>query len=566
MSPKSKESFHSKELKGKYDLIVIGGGIYGAALLWEATSRGLSSILLEKKDFGSGTSANSLKIIHGGLRYLQDMDIKRIRESSREQTVLMKIAPYLIYPLECVMPTYRGLSKNKYVLKAGLKVYDILTQNRNNRSDPAKSIRSGGIISKSELNSIFPYLQGDEITAGARWNDAQVYNSERLVMAFIKSATQMGADALNYVRAKDYIIKSDKMQGIIAQTDLLVEDLYIHSDMVVDCTGPWLKWNELNKKLIGSIKPVQYVKAINIVIPRKITNCAVGIKAASEEGEKTKNRLLFIAPWREGTILGTWYFCESNKNKISSVSKDQLETCVSEINSVLPELKLKLNDVSFIHCGLLPGELNYRGGKQPRLWNSPCVIDASKIASCKGLFLVQGVKYTTARAIAVRTVSEICKKMGKKVAPSRTDKMPLYGGNIQDYGSFSRSCHSEYSSVLDEFIIDRLILNYGTNTKQILNYVKNSSSLKEKVPGTDNTIKAELEFIMDNEMVFKLSDLVMRRTDMGSCSIPAKETISYCADYMAERLDWDSTTKQNNILELLENYPEWSRNSKEMNV
>ena len=161
----------------KYDLIIIGGGIYGACVAWDATLRGLSVALVEKADFGHATSANSLKTIHGGLRYLQQLDIKRMRESIRERRTLMRIAPHLVHPLPCLMPTYGHLTKGRAVMALALKVNDLVSFDRNRLEDPQKHLPKGRVISRQECLQLLPNIVREGLTGGAVWHDAQVYNS-----------------------------------------------------------------------------------------------------------------------------------------------------------------------------------------------------------------------------------------------------------------------------------------------------------------------------------------------------------------------------------------------------
>ena len=167
------------QLQGrKFDVLVVGGGIYGVCTAWDAALRGLSVALVEKGDFGSATSSNSLKIIHGGLRYLQHADLKRVRESTAERRTLMRIAPHLVHPMPCLMPTYGHALKGKEAMAVALFLNDLVCFDRNGLSDPQKHIPRGRVISKKECMSLIPGVNERELSGGALWYDCQLYNSE----------------------------------------------------------------------------------------------------------------------------------------------------------------------------------------------------------------------------------------------------------------------------------------------------------------------------------------------------------------------------------------------------
>ena len=224
-------------LKNHYDLAVVGGGIYGATVAWEAASRGLDVVLLESVDFSSGTSANSLKTIHGGLRSLQRLDFGEMREYIRERRALMRIAPHLIRPMRCVMPTYKPLFKSRLFIGAGVKLYDLISYDRNRGIDELHRISPSAIITRERLAELAPDLDQTAVTGGACWFDGQAYNSERLVLSFVMSALQAGADVLNYVEKSAYHFESGKLCRVSVRDRLSGDVLDLNLKAVVDCPG-----------------------------------------------------------------------------------------------------------------------------------------------------------------------------------------------------------------------------------------------------------------------------------------------------------------------------------------
>ena len=532
----------------KYDLIIVGGGIFGATLAWEATSRGLKTILLEQNDFASGTSGNSLKMIHGGIRYLQDFNFSRMRESIRERRAMLRIAPHLVAPIECLMPTYHELTKSKLALWLGITLYDLCAFDRNYGLDKQRYIHKGRVFSRDELVNRLPILVDSRVTGGACWYDAQAYNTERLVLSFIKSAQEKGASILNYVEAQKYHGNSQKIEGVDVHDKLTGESIYIQGKAVIECKGPW---NTISTKKTG--EHAGFAKAVNIIVKKPIADFAIGVKSSIKENNKETSRLLFIAPWREGSIVGTWYFAEKNYADELKISKKQLNQFLTEINSVFTNVELTAEDIGFVHLGLLPAK-DLNGPGEPVLMKNDVLVHAADNGGMQGLFHVQGVKYTTARHVSMCALNKVAKWMKKDLSASNTDKEPLYGGDINNLEEYIEKCIKTYASFCSEKIISRIISNYGTNITNIMKIVEDDSTLAGLIPGTTDSIKAELIFVLENEMAFTLSDVILRRTDIGSFRQPKDETVEYIAEVMSNYMGWDTPQKANNIQELLQRY------------
>ncbi|NOX91025.1 MAG: FAD-dependent oxidoreductase [Gammaproteobacteria bacterium] len=542
----------------RYDLIVIGGGIYGATLAWEAASRGLLVALLEKHDFGSATSANSLKVIHGGIRYLQSLNFSRIRESIRERRALLRIAPHLVSPLECIMPTYRELGKSKLALWSGIKLYDILACDRNQGLDVAKHIPPGSLLSLDELQSILPDQQDKNITGGARWYDAQVFNSERLVLAFLMSAREQGAHICNYVEVKKLLVEGDRVNGVMAEDVFSQQSINIAGDVVVDCSGPWVLADPKIQRSATENRS-RRTRAVNLVVKRDIVSCAVGVKTRITEGPGNVNRLLFVAPWRDGCIIGTWYFSDTGEPEDRELTEEELTSCIAQVNSAFPALHLCREEITRIHLGRLPVEPDSPDTGEPEPQKNFKIVSAEEQGGAKGLFGVQGVKYTTARDVAKRVLVAASADLSKPLLSSKTHEIALYGGDISDAGTFLTRCRRRFARYFSEETTDHLMKNYGSRVDDIVRYVDDDPSLAECVPGTTDVIKAELNYVIDHELVCTLTDLMLRRTDLGSFAIPQDETIDYCADLLAVQLEWDQDQKAENVQDLLKNYPAWAR-------
>jgi len=545
------------KIKEQYDVAVVGGGIYGATTAWEAVSRGLSVILVESDDFCSGTSANSLKTIHGGLRSLQRFDFPEMREYIRERRALLRIAPHLVSPMQCIIPTYSKLSKSRLFMGLGMKLYDLIAYDRNKGLDAHQRIGLTQIISAEQVRELASDLDTSNITGGACWFDAQVYNSERLVLSFIMSAQRAGADVFNYVCKKNYISEQGKVTGLIVTDHFTGQDVQINAKSVVDCCGPWaVRDKAFIATTSAARQPKLMARAVNLVLNRQLSSCALGANtSATPDGN---SRLMFIAPWRKGSIVGTWYYPNAAADKDITLSEDEMSQCLLQINSVFPALQLTAADVTQVHHGLQPAEAAKKEGGEPQLWRHTQIIDSNSGVISEGLFWVLGVKLTTARATAENVINKVAAYLHTDVSSSRTSATALYGGDIKDKSRFEKECFNALLNLLSAETIKRLIRNYGSNISTIIKLCENDSSLLQLVPGVDDTIKAELTFIIEHEMVYTLCDLLLRRTDIGSFACPNSETIEYCADVMAESLHWEMQQRTENIDELKRKYPSWS--------
>ena len=296
----------------EYDVVVVGAGIYGACAAWDATLRGLKVALIDKGDFGAATSQNSQKIIHGGLRYLQQLDIVRMRESIRERRTLMKIAPQFVHPLPCVMPTYGHLTKGRMALAIALFLNDIIGFDRNRLDDPQKRLPRGRTISRDELLRILPGVPRDGLTGGAVWYDCQTHNSERLVLSFILSACERGADAANHLEATGFLTKDRRVCGVRARDAITGTPVDIRGRLVLNTAGPWI--DGVLGRLSGGIhsSPIMLATSTILVTRRFLGDYAAGLSSgAGRTGEKSLggkgSRLYFVTPWRNVCLVGTAY-------------------------------------------------------------------------------------------------------------------------------------------------------------------------------------------------------------------------------------------------------------------
>lgn len=537
-----------------FDLLIIGGGIHGACAAWEAASRGLSTALIEKEDFAWATSANSLKIIHGGFRYLQHGDLKRMRQSIVERRILMRTAPHLIHPLPVVIPIYGHGIKGREVFGLALKINDLVGYDRNQIDDPQKHIPQGKLLSREECLEVIPGIGSKGLTGGIIFYDAQVYNSERLVIAYLRTAAREGAAIANYVEAAGFLQNGSRITGVRAIDRLSGDEIEVRARMVVNTGGPWLYAIDGLLKGQGGQPPVIQAKAVNLVTRPLFKDYAVGLMGSNnmEDREaliKKGSSFLFIAPWRDRSLVGTLYRAFGDSPDNFQVTRKDVEDLIEAVNQAYPPAKLRPEDVTFVHGGLLPanhadmtnGTVNLRKHLE---------IHDHRQQGISGLLSVEGVKYTTARRVAVQVINLVFKKLGIKDQPSISDRTRLYGGEIERFDDYLKGVIQEQPCGLDAEAVERLVKNYGSAYSEVLRYAQGKGRQAGEIPGDLAVMKAEAIYAVREEMAHKLGDVIFRRTETGSAGYPGEPAINTFASVMRQELGWDQKKEQQEIDEV----------------
>lgn len=542
-------------LAGKeFDLIIIGAGAYGSCVAWEAASRGFSVALVEKGDFCSATSANHLKMVHGGIRYLQHADVYRVRESSRERSALLKIAPHLVQPIPIALPTFGYGMEGKAILRAGLFLYDLITCDRNRGlKDPSRQLPSGRVINREKVLQLFPQLKGSKLNGAGLFYDGQYYNPPRLALAFIKSAYDAGADFCNYLEVKEFLANENRVFGIRVEDKLDGHKFDIKGRLVINTAGPWAA-RLLESGLGICLKPKpEFSRDLGFVISRRLTgNHALGVRIAILDPDallSRKGRHIFLVPWRNYTLVGVWHEIHTKRPDDITVSKEELQSYLDDINGVFPEFGLELKDISMVNTGLTLFGENEPNAKNLSFGKRSLLIDHSHEHQIEGLITLVGVRATTARGMAERAIDLSIKKLGKKPVKSNTREIPIYGGDFDDFEKLFKKASSKTNNLFDSNVIQSLLHNYGAKYDDVLKYIQEDSSWAETV-GDTLTIKAEIIHAVREEMAIKLGDVIFRRTDMGTGKYPNENTIQVSAEIMGNELGWSENQINSEIDEL----------------
>jgi glycerol-3-phosphate dehydrogenase len=501
----------------EFDLVIVGGGVYGAAIAWDASLRGLTVALVERNDFGSGTSFNNLKTIHGGVRYLQHGDLKRIRESVRERRTLMRVAPHLVHPLPFLVPTYEGsLGRSRAALRLALFMNDLVSWDRNRDARADKHLPPGRALSRAECLKLAPDLEPIGLTGGALWYDAQMYNSDRLTLSFVLSAAREGATVANFVEAVGFVRVGDRVQGIVAKDSLTGAGvLEIRGRMVVNASGPSV--DRLVEKVAGGKRKALFhsSKAMNLVTRPLVENVALGLTRGGP--------LLVIAPWRHVSLVGTLHLPYEGEPDALEAKEEDVQRLLDGVNRAYPKAELVRTDVRLVHRGLLPAVPN---GRDLTLVKSYTIEE-----TFEGLLSIVGVKYTTARDVAEKTVDRVLARLGKGKVASRSATTPVVGGDFETFADLARSVEKPH-----------LAYNYGTLSREVL-AIFDPAPLSDSSPVTG----AEVRYAVREEMALDLASVVLRRTELGSAGHPGRGALERAAAVMGEELSWSADKRRTEV-------------------
>jgi glycerol-3-phosphate dehydrogenase len=449
----------------EWDVAIVGGGIYGAAVAWDASQRGLCVALVEREDFGSGASWNSLKTIHGGMRYLQKLALGRLRESARERSTLLAIAPELVRPLPIVVPTYGHGATGREALALGLLLNDSLTLGRNRGLPASHRIPAARTVTAAEALRLVPGLARRGLSGAALWHDAQAASTERLTIAFLHAAAGAGAALANHAEAADLLRARRRVAGVAVRDTLSGRTSEVRARMVVNAAGPWADAFLARGGLRPS--PAPLLRARNVVLSgAPVVPFAVGARSGG--------RFLFLVPWEGRTIVGTSY------EPAEGPSSDPFEF-LEEASRAFPWAGIARSRATLVHEGLVPGRDGAAG-----LSTRPRLHDHEAEDGLGGLVSLQGVKYTTARAVAQRAVDLVVRRLGRGARVCRTALTPLPAARPLDG------------------------------------------------PLDDRVRRAVRE-----EMALTLADAVLRRLDLGTAGPPPAADLGVVATAMAAEQGWD---------------------------
>jgi glycerol-3-phosphate dehydrogenase len=526
----------------KFDLLVVGGGIFGVCAAWEAALRGLKVAIVEKQDFSHATSANHFKMIHGGIRYLQHGDIVRLRASSRERSALLRITPHMSKPLPIIIPTYGWGIKGKAFLGPGVALYDLLTWDRNKGLKNECKIPGGRFLSKKQVIKLFPQLNRNQLTGGALIYDGQLYNPPRLAISFLRSAVSKGALSANYLEVNGFLKKQDRIVGVNAKDLLSGREIKIQAQMVLNAAGPWAH-RLLSDHLGISLEPKPtFSRDLALVVKRKPKHdFALAFATQSKDTDSIIDRggrHLFAVPWRNFTLVGVWHKVFKGLPENISVTLDEVKQYLSEVNVAFEGSEIRPEEVGIVNMGLtlFGDEEQQQAGLS--FGKRSSIIDHDREHGLKGLITLIGVRATMARGMAEAALVHIMARMGHKPTGDNSALMSLYGGDYSSFENLLSNARNQVGLNMSEAPLEAMLHNYGARYLHVIKYAQADKQLWELI-GDSNVSKAEIVHAIREEMAETLADVVLRRTDLGTGSKPENGVLADCAALMAAEKGWD---------------------------
>ncbi len=533
----------SKLSDREFDILIVGAGINGACVARDAARRGLSVAIIDRADIGSTTSFNSLRTVHGGLRYLQHLDFKRMRESIRERTNWLRIAPHLVHPLPFMAATTQKISRTKTAFRVAFAINDSIGFDRNRDLDIAHRIPGGRILSSIEARKHYPGSDAKDITGGAVWYDAQMYDSERLVLAVLNDAVASGATIANYTSVDHLIVSENRVIGAVATDTIDGGEYNIKAKLTIITAGPLVdKLLNTTIQRTRKSKPLRLSKAMNILTRRIAGNHAVGVPSQYHDPNAAMDhgtRLLFITPWRDLSLIGTTHVPFDGKPQDFRITTSDVQQFVNEINAACPEANLTLDDVKFVFAGLLPAGDPRPGDTETRLLQHHRIVDHESEDNLKGIISLTGVKYTTARLAAEQVTDLACTRLGIAHRKCDTAIEPLSRGDIGSTERITRSITERWGDRLPEETILRMVRLYGGETERMLEGIGADADEKDGVVNKEDLLKAQIRFAIKEEYAVRLSDIVYRRADLAARGTPDDDILELAAKLMGSELGWN---------------------------
>lgn len=515
-----------------FDVLVIGAGVLGACAAWDAALRGLSVALIDAGDFASGTSSNSLKIVHGGLRYLQHLDLRRMRQSIGERSMWLRIAPHLAEPLPILVPTYGYGMESRLVLRTALLVNDVISADRNRGLAPDRRLPAGRAVSRRECLELAPELEATRPTGGVMFYDAQWFNSERLVLEIVQAAQEAGAAAVNHTAFEALVGRNAEGVSVRLHDRLSDDRLTVRSRTVINAAGPRVA--EVAAELTGrpGAADVHYSVAMNLMfkgLGHRVAFSFAGAAADATAVVRRGRRQLFIVPWRGRSVIGTAHFPLQGEPGRFAPSESQIGEFLAEINGGWPGRPFRREEIALVHAGLLPDEP--KGGVDTvRLLKHPRIIDHAP-EGAPGIISAASVKYTTGRWLAERTVDLACRRLGRPAAPCRTAVTPLPGARFESLAALRAAAQREAGGDLGAAALEVLVRTYGARYREILAYRDSLPGWNAPILDGEPVIRAQLVHGVRQEMARTPDDLICRRTDLGARGLATPE-----ARRMAEQI------------------------------
>jgi glycerol-3-phosphate dehydrogenase len=511
-------------LDAEFDVVIIGGGMAGAGVARDLAMRGLGVALLDRGDFGAGTTSRSSKLVHGGLRYLELFDFALVRESLRERERLRRLAPHLVRPLPFLVPIYRDSTRGLMKVRIGLTLYDWLT--------PGRDRERYRVLPPIDALSLEPGLRPDELRGAGYYFDDLLLSPERLCLENVLSACRHGARAYNYCQVEE--IRRDAggtIAGVIARDLLTGETARLGARVIVNASGPWV---DIVRAAAGVAERgahlLRRTKGIHCLLPR-LTERAI-YQSTSDD------RMIFVIPWREFSLVGTTDTDFDGDLDRVHATREEVDYLLAEAYRALPDARLTRAHVRYTYAGVRP--LSYEEGT-----SATKVSRAHRIVEEEGgrFLSITGTKLTCFRSLAEQLGDRVSRALGRPrrgVTAERTlDGLDEEVGQVEARAWLDLS-EETATTGLDQPTLQTLVTTYGRVYPRIVELAGKVPGGAERLCPHNADIVAELHHAVHDELTVSLQDFLLRRTGIGTSACQGDDCAEAVARRMGALLGWSS--------------------------
>lgn len=516
--------------KEKFDVVVIGGGITGAGIALDATTRGMKVALVEMQDFAAGTSSRSTKLVHGGLRYLKQFEIKMVAEVGKEREIVYENGPHVTTPEWMLLPMHKGGTFGKFSTSIGLRVYDFLAG--------VKKSERRKMLSADETLKREPLVKKEGLKGGGYYVEYRT-DDARLTIEVMKAAVDKGATPINYTKVDKLLYENGKVNGVQV-ADLLSGDAYeIYADKVINAAGPWVdSIREKDQSKQG--KTLKLSKGVHVVIDQSRFPLKQALYFDTPDG-----RMIFAIPRAGKAYVGTTDTFYDGDPAVPTVTSEDRAYLLKSIHYMFPEVNITDDDIESSWAGVRP--LILEEGKDPseisrkdEIWESD-----------SGLITIAGGKLTGYRKMAKTTVDLLAGKLAeqsdKKYPASSTKGMPISGGDVGGSSNFSDYIKQHVQMGVDSGLAVKdakeILAMYGSNAPVLFDIAKNEGDGGAN-SGLPKKLFVQLKYAVDHEMAATPVDFFFRRTGTLLFDIDLVQTHKHAViDYMAGNFGWTESTK-----------------------
>ncbi|MBP2078944.1 glycerol-3-phosphate dehydrogenase/oxidase [Oceanobacillus polygoni] len=520
------------------DVLVIGGGITGAGIALDAIIRGMKTGLVEMQDFAAGTSSRSTKLVHGGLRYLQQFEIKMVADVGKERAVVYENGPHVTTPEWMMLPFHKGSTLGPFTSNIGLRVYDFLAS--------VKKTERRKMLSREQALQKEPLLKREGLK-GAGFYVEYKTDDARLTMEVVKKAVEHGVQAINYAKVTDFIYDKSKVVGVVVEDQLNGKTSKIFAKKIISATGPWVdEVREMDGSKQG--KSLHLTKGVHLVFSQEVFPLQQAVYFDTPDG-----RMIFAIPRDNKTYVGTTDTTYSGSIAHPLVTAEDRDYLLDAIAYMFPSTKIKAEQIESSWAGLRP-LIAEEGATSPSEISRKDEIFISET----GLISMAGGKLTGYRKMAKEAVDLIADQFkqeeGLLYSASETKHLPISGGDVGGSSGFQEFKKNKLEEGLqlgmEEGAAKKLIARYGSNVDILFQAYQNNKKLAEQ-EGIDPIVLVELNYAIDFEMTYKPVDFFVRRTgalffDIDWVELHKQPVI----DYMAKSFKWNAEQKENYTEEL----------------